>query len=198
MPALYSPKGSQIKPYKLTGKQLTGIGRMVRACAEIDDIINLQIYKLSNVTEGVGIVLLGRTPTSARLKLLHTLSRAHSPEESELYKAAFDNDHYRDLVKCRNTVAHGQLLGLTDDGEIAFQVADNQGVEGGKIRMTVNAYGKCDFENLARMAEGIIPQLEAAFALRTLREKRRSPTLVPHMKAQGRGKRKAALGSLPK
>lgn len=190
MPSRYSDTGSKIRPYTLTDRELLGIGRLIRACAEIEDIINLYLCELADLPEGAAIILLGRLPASARLKIIETFSVAKGSESVRLFREAFGNDSYRDIVKARNTVAHGWLLGLTDRDEIAFQVQETHGVNQSKIMATVNGYGHQDFENLARAAEKVIPQLEAALGLGALREKRRSPDLIAHMKSQGKRKRK--------
>lgn len=186
MPSLKSPKGSSIRPYKLTYQQLAAIGKMMRACAEIEDILSLYLYKLADISEGAGMILLERVGIVKKLKIVAQYAKAHGQEQVRLYNEAFNNDYFRDLVKCRNTLAHGYLLGITDDDEIAFQVQETQGVEGDKLFGTVNTYGHEDFKNLARMAEDIIPQLEAALGLQSLRQERRSPTLSAHSQSQGR------------
>lgn len=197
MPTTYSPKGSSIKPYSLTEDDHRGIGRLVRACAEIEDIINLYLCQLADIPEGMAILLLGRLPTSARLKLIEALATANGDKHRQLYREAFDNDHYRAIVKCRNTVAHGQLLGLTDAGEIAFQTHETQGIDDIKLYTTVVAFIPGTFSGLADKAEAIIPQMEEEFGLKALRETRRTPTLSPHTKSQGKGKQKAKRGHQP-
>lgn len=184
MPATYSATGSNIRPYRLTYHQLAAIGRMMRACAEIEDIATLYLYRLADLVEGTGMLLVGRIAITNKVRLIGQFAKARGPDHVRLYKQAFDNEHFRDLLKCRNTVAHGYLLGLTDSNEIAFQVQETQGFEGQKLYTTINAYGHDDFKNLARMAEGIIPQMEEALGLKALREKRQQPTLTAHIKSQ--------------
>src|SRR5688572_18270248 len=110
MPPLYSAKGSTIKPYQLTNDELAAIGRVIRACAEIEDIINLYLYKLADIPEGSGMLLLGRMAVANRIKLLGLFAQGHGAEPKRLFKEAFDNGDFRDLIKMRNTVAHGFLL----------------------------------------------------------------------------------------
>lgn len=188
---IYASTPSSVKPYSLTDDELLDIGRLVRACAEIDDIINLQLYNLADITEGAGIILLGRMPTSARLKLVEAFATSKGPEQVELYRQAFDNDNYRAIIRCRNTVAHGSLMGVTDNDLVAFQVQETQEVGDNKVITTVNAYSHDAFRQFARQAENIIPQMEKAFGLEASREKRRGPTLSPHSKSQQKGQRKA-------
>jgi hypothetical protein len=193
----YAPVGTDLKPYKLTQKELRDIGRLIRACAEIEDIISLYLFKLANLPEGAGSVLLGRTPSSARLKVLEAFALSKGGEAVDLFRQAFDNESYRAVVKCRNTVAHGVLLGLTDLKQIAFQVQELQGIDGNEALISVNAYARSTFGNLADQAEKIIPHMEEAFELATLRETRRSQALVPHLKARGKGTQKAGRARQP-
>jgi hypothetical protein len=191
MPISHSSVGSEIKPYLLTKGQVLAIGRIIRACAEIEDIINLHLHRLAGIKEGLAIIMLGRLPVSARIKLAESLAMGRGSKTLEIHKACFDNDAYRDVMRCRNTVAHGWLLGLTDDNWIAFQVQETSGVEEGRVQTVVNAYKRRELFKIAGMAERLIPRLEQNLGLQALREKRRSPTLVPHLKSRTRVQRKA-------
>ncbi len=188
---IYSSKGTTLKPYALTKADLLGIGRLIRACAEIEDIIHLYLSQLADVPEGMAILLLGRLPSSARLKLIKALGEANGGKHPKLYREAFDNDDYRSIVKCRNAVAHGMLMGMTESGEIAFQSHDTQGFDDVKLYTTVNAWPPGAFDEYAHQAEDIIPQMEEAFGLKALRQKRRAQALSPHMKSQEKAKPKA-------
>lgn len=193
MPVTYSDKSTSIRPYALSDEQHAAIGRLVRACAEIEDIINLRLAKLAQVPEGIVLVFLGRTSITNRLKILKLVSEGNGPQAEELFAQAFDNPDWRDIQEMRNTVAHGRLLGLTEDGNIAFSVVEPMGIDNVRVHMTVNAYNPEAFGILAHMAEDVIPQMEAAFGLKALREKRRQPTLAPHNMALPPEQRGSAL-----
>jgi hypothetical protein len=193
MAGTYSDRGSSIRPYKLTDDQHAAIGRIIRACAEIEDIINLRLADLTGVLEGVVLVFLGRASITKRLQILKFVSEGKGIEAEDLHAQAFDNPHFRELQEMRNTVAHGRLLGLTDDGNIAFSVVETQGIDSKKVWMTAHSYGPDSFAILASQAEDIIPQMEAAFGLTSLREKRRATTLAPHSMASPPEQRGSAL-----
>jgi hypothetical protein len=197
MPIAYSSKSSSIRPYALTDEQHAAIGRLVRACAEIEDIINLRLASLAGVLEGIVLVFLGRTAITRRLELLKLISEGKGETAIGLFKQAFDNDDFRDIFGVRNTVAHGRLMGVTDENRIAFSVCETQGIDSVKVHMTVNTYNHEAFAILAAMAEDVIPQMEAAFGLTALREKRRGPTIAPHNKTLPKGQRKASPGRQP-
>lgn len=193
MPVTYSDKTSSIKPYALTDGQHAAIGRLIRACAEIEDIINLRLALLTGSPEGVVLLFLGRTSITKRLQILKLVSEGKGIEAQRLFAEAFDNPDFREIQDMRNTVAHGHLLGLTDDGNIAFSVVEPQGIDSQKIHMTAHCYNPDAFAILAHMAEDIIPQMEAAFGLTALREKRRATTLAPHNKALPKVQQGSAL-----
>lgn len=179
-----SLKGSKLSPYTLSDDQLLAIGRLIRACAEIEDIINLYLCDLADIGLGQAIILLGRMSASSKLKIAETLASIEGGDASAIHKECFDNDHYFDIVRCRNTVTHGILLGKDEAGLIAFQVQETLGVEGTKIMLGVNAYDERAFKAFADQAEDVIPQLEARLKLQPSREKRRTQALDPHPKAQ--------------
>jgi len=197
MPVQYASKSTSLRPYSLTDEQHASIGRLIRACAEIEDIINLRLADLVGVQEGVVLVFLGRTPITRRLEILKLASQGKGEAAIDLFNQAFDNDNFRDIFGVRNSVAHGRLMGLTDDDLIAFSVCETQGIDSAKVHMTVNCYNQDAFAILADMAENVIPQMEAAFGLTALREKRRGPTLSPHNKTLPKAQRRATPGRLP-
>jgi len=181
-----SVKGSKLHPFALTDAQLLAIGRLIRACAEIDDIIHLYLCHLADIHDGQAIILLGRMSSSAKLKIAAQFCVSRDKALFDIHKECFDNEYYYGIVKLRNTVAHGILLGKTDEGTIAFQVQETIEVELNKVVMVVNAYEEGAFEVLARMAEGIIPQLETRLMLGKLRGERRARSLSPYQRRTGR------------
>lgn len=197
MPVTYSPKGSSIRPYALTDAQHAAIGRLIRACAEIEDIINLRLADLTGVTEGIVLVFLGRASISKRLEILRIASQAKGERAVDLHNQAFDNENFREVFGVRNTVAHGRLMGLTDDDHVAFSVCEMQGIDSNTVHMTVSAYNHEAFAIMAHRAEDVIPQMEAVFGLTSLRETRRGPTIDPHNKTRPKAQRKAVPGHQP-
>src|SRR4051812_5383110 len=95
----YASEPSELRPYVLTDDELRGLGRLIRACAEIEDIIDLYLYRLADISEGAGKLLLGRVPASARLNMIEAFAKSHGPEPLKLYRLVFDNEHYRAIVR---------------------------------------------------------------------------------------------------
>lgn len=180
-----------VHPYDLTDDQLLGIGRLVRATARIEELITYYLCNLADLTIGQAIIILGRMPPSARLKLAETFAMAKGDNALILHKESFGNENYQALIRCRNTAVHGKLLGETSEGLVAFQVQETQGVEGVKIYATVNAYAHDSFANAAFVAEGVIPQLIEKLKLQPWLDKLQTRELDPHLKTRPKAKKKA-------
>lgn len=179
-----SLKGSKLSPYTLSDEELLGIGRLISACAEIEDIINLYLCDLADLGLGQTIILFGRMSASSKLKIAETLASVDGGDAPAIHKECFDNEHYYDIVRCRNTVAHGILMGKDEGGLIAFQVQETLGVDGTTVSLCVNAYEGSAFQAYANQAEGVIPQLETRLKLQPSRERYRKRGLDPQPKAQ--------------
>ena len=175
---------TDIHPYELKEPELLAIGRLVRAMAYIEYLITFYLCKSAEITEGQAIILLGRMQPSARLKLAETFAMTKGQEAIELHKEMFDNEHYHGLVRCRNTAVHGFLLGITDEGGIAFSVQESAGADNNKIYQTARAYKANDFADAATVAEGVIPQIIDRLGLQSLLEKRRAQALDAHPKSR--------------
>jgi hypothetical protein len=121
--------------------------------------------------------------SSAKVKLAEQFAAARGGEAPEVHRECFDNEHYYEIIRCRNTVAHGILLGKDEEGLIAFQVQETIGVEGTKVFTTANAYEEGAFAAYADQAEWVIPQIEARLKLQASRQNRLSQGLGPHPKA---------------
>jgi hypothetical protein len=182
MHSVYSSTATGITPHQLDSPALLAIGRIIRACAELEDLLSLHLCALADISEAQSLILLGKTPVSQRLRIAATLAAGTSQEEA--VKTCFDNVHYQAIVRCRNAVAHGVFLGLTDDAKMAFRVAEVIGTAEGRISLLVQSYGQADLEGFAAIAESAVPQVETHLKLSALREKRRQQDLFPHRKAQ--------------
>lgn len=180
----FSSKPSKVTMYKLSNEAFQSIGRLVRACAEIEDIVTMFMCSVAGLSEAQATVLLGKTAISQKLRITKTFADALGQGASEAYNVCFENDEFRSIIQCRNTVAHGFLLGMTDEGKVAFRVSEIVGVDGTAASILVHSYFEKDIGTFANMAEGAIPQIEKLLRLRSLREKRRSRPLDPHRKAQ--------------
>src|SRR5688572_24566349 len=125
MKPTYSDKFTNFQPAKLDDRALLAIGRLVRACPDIEDLVNLCICNLAEINESRMIVMLGRTPISKRVEMAEYLGKMNSSEAAKLAEWAFDENFWI-TFRTRNTVAHGTLLGLTEDGTWSFVTAHTE------------------------------------------------------------------------
>lgn len=190
MPLESSSTSSKLQPCKLTDDQLLAIGRLIRACAEIEDLINLYLCRIADISEAHAIILLGRISGASRLKLAETFAVTRGEAVAAQHKACFGDQRFSDITRCRNTVAHGILLGKTENGEIAFQIHEPQADEG-RVIQTVDAYSPDAFKVLADRAEHLIPQFVDILMLGPSLQTRQSQALGPHRRARAQAKQKA-------
>lgn len=191
MPITRSPHGAETETYSLSDEDIHWIGRLVRATAEIEDIVTEHFCEVARIPLGAALLILGRMSSSGHLGLARQFASVQGGEVLAAHLECFGTDEFKDIIKCRNTVAHGVLLGKTPDGNIAFEILqDSQGVEGEEIVVTVNTYPPNSLRAAALLAEQAIPKFEDRLLVKASREKRRSQALGPHSKAQGARKEK--------
>ena len=106
----------------------------------------------------------------------------------ELHKTTFTDDFWS-IIGCRNAVAHGVLMGKTDEGRFAFLTVKTADTDIASAIQIVESYSTDDIKHLAAAALEAVPKMEEHLKLRALREERRTRPLSPHRKAQKNGKR---------
>lgn len=187
MPRTYGSKELEVKPADLPNEVLLAIGCLVRAVAEMEDILDLFIGNLAGLSESRTTIMLGRTAISRKLETAHELAKTREDKALEHFKTAFD-EGFNDILECRNVVAHGKFLGKTEEG-YAFLTANPGPVrDDSKIRIVVS-YSARTIVALAHLAEIRLPEMERYLQLEERRAERLLRPLLPHSKAQPRGKR---------
>ena len=84
MKPVYGDKAVGVTPGALDDKALLVIARLVRACAELEDIVNLFICNLAEISESRMIVLLGKSAISKRVEIAEYLAKMGAAEAQEL------------------------------------------------------------------------------------------------------------------
>lgn len=184
MGVTYAKEATAVRPYKLPHKVLLNMARIVRSCAEIEDLVGLHLNRMAEINEGQSLLLIGRMPISTKLSLAHTLAQAVGDACLAAHQACFGDEQFAGLQKCRNAIAHGLLLGKVDDGKIAFRTVNIAGADGPTVSVDVVSYEADDFRKYAALATELVPYIEKRLKLQALREKRRGQVLLPHRKAQ--------------
>ena len=184
MMTINSKSSSAIHPHELTAQELLAVGRLVRAVSELDEIASLYLDDLADLSGYQSRIILGKMPTSTRLRLARVIAETHGKEALAKHEECFDNPAYRAVMKFRNTVVHGILLGKTDNGYIAFAIQEIAGTDEALVFSTVNAYHPTAFDAFAKLAEQATQELSDRLKLRSSREKLRQRVLSPHPKAR--------------
>lgn len=184
MVMIFSSSPSSIKPYRITNATHNAMGRVVRAFAEIEDILTLHLCALANISEGQIMILLGKTPLSKKLEIARQFADARGPTARELFDSWFGTKGFQDLLACRNVVAHGVFLGRTESGHLAFRTVKSLNADETTVAAEVVCYDKNELSEVASSVELAILNLEKALQLQASRETRRGQSLDPRSKAQ--------------
>jgi hypothetical protein len=177
MPRTYASRSVKLKAAILPAETLTAIGQLVRACAEIEDLVTLYISDLTSMDVGQTIVLLGRTASRNRLSVAEYL--AGQLGKSKLHKSIFNNA-FEEIIACRNVVAHGTLLGMTPSGKFAFLSAKTLRPTDDAVLQAAFAYSPSEIAFSAKSAERKTAQIETRLKLQALRQKRLEQPLGAH------------------
>jgi hypothetical protein len=190
MAMIPSPVGTDIHPYILTDEDHRCIGVVICACAELENILDHFLTEVSGILRGQLMVLLGRASTATKLRVAQRLAVVRGEHWPTLYHESFEHPTYRGLIKFRNSVAHGWLLGLTDAGQIAFEILEpTEDVE--VVITTVSAYPPEALAEYATVSLQVVRILEERLGARASREARRALPLHPHRKAKNQGRPQA-------
>ena len=190
MKPIYGDKALNVTPAQLDEKALLAIARLVRACAELEDIVNLFICNLAEISESRMVVLLGKSAISKRVEIAEYLAKMGTKSAQELAEWAF-NEGFWNTFRCRNDVAHGVLLGKNEEDGWSFLTAKTEPPEGPSAIQIVASYETSFLEIMATTAEEAIPELEDRLKLKDQRTARHGRPLAPHRKAQRRSQRDA-------
>jgi hypothetical protein len=112
----YGSDTVSLQPAKLGDAEFHAIGRLIRACADIEDLLTLSIADLMLVNETALVVALGQTPMSKKLSIGNYLAAVRAQDMPARYKHCFDAE-FKEIVACRNAAAHGILLGQWPNGK---------------------------------------------------------------------------------
>jgi hypothetical protein len=176
----YGTDRVQLKPAKLTHSLHAAIGKLVRAMAEIEDMVDLHIGNLAGTSEAGTTILLGRTAIVRRIEIAEALAATRDDETLEIHKKVF-SDTYSTLVDCRNAVAHGTLLGQDENGRLFFQSSISRPLGQDRYREVLSYLPHHIISNAAA-AQRLVPLYETLLNVRDKRAIRLQRPLDPHPK----------------
>lgn len=184
MPIAYTHEGAELKPYVLGAADLRAIGRLGRACAEIEDCLTAYLCHVAKISEGQALILLGKLPISGKKRISSTFAESHGSEELARFNSLFETPAYSEIMKCRNSVAHGILLGRTPEGHIAFRATEMLAAGSDVASVQVNAYTSGGLASYAHDAAAMAESLRSALNQQGTQERRRERGLRHHPKGQ--------------
>jgi hypothetical protein len=185
MPKTYAATSATLQPATLGDAELIAIGKLIRATAEIEDLITLHICNLAEISMTKATVLLGKLAVTRRLEIAEYLARMAGQSVLTAHKQAFA-EPYGEIMSCRNAVAHGVLMGRTEDGRYAFLTAVTAPSDQPTAIQIVQSYLPGDIAGFAEMAENAVQPLIGFLKLEALRAERLRRPLEPHRKGQPR------------
>jgi hypothetical protein len=192
----YGTKPVHLKKAKLTRPLFLAIGKLVRAMAEIEDMVDLHICNLAELSESKAFILLGRTAVTRRIEIAEALAILRTDDAHKVHKRMFD-ERYSDLVDCRNAVAHGTLIGK-GEGRLYFLSSNPGGKPNdGRAPRQVSSYTPHQIIKNAELAQELVPHYERHLQVEVLRAERLQRPLTPHPKGLGQAGAKPQRPPLP-
>lgn len=189
MPKTYGSGSSPPKQIDLPESTLTDIGRLVRAFAEIEDLVFLYICGLADISESRATALIGGVPLQRRIDMAGYLAKMTGKKITAIQKTIFDKT-FEEIRSCRNTVSHGKYLGVEDSGGFAFLTQKRDDPIGESAIQIVESYHPEIISQFAKMAVEAVPKIEKLLKLEASRQERVSKPLRPHKKFRPRNTKK--------
>ena len=158
-----------LSPYQLTDELYLASAKILRAAAEIEDIVNLTVAQFADLSESKASVLLGRSPLAARIRIARKLGSLRKDAALKAFDKAFEPP-FKDFLRLRNTLAHGALLGVNDDGDIFFQTNEVSGFEDDAVVAEAIGWPPATIKFWGDKAEEYVEYIETTLQLRDKRQ----------------------------
>ncbi len=151
----YSSEESDVRFYEYDTEALVAIGTIVRAFADIDSFLPIYIANLIDADPSKVAIILGRAAISAKIECAGHLAGIKSEKAKGKHNLVF-NKKFHDLLRCRNDVAHGELIGINESDQICFATTEYIKNNESTPHFTIVAY---TLDDLKRNAGGAIELL---------------------------------------
>jgi len=190
MATTFNPDDVKLTPHSLSDYDLYWIGRLVRATANLEDIVNWHLHRLTNVSYDTLAKLLGKMSVNGRIALAKSFATFHGGNAKKFHDDTFETELFEMMIHCRNCVVHSVLLGITESGHLAFRANDTLAPDEQGIPFKVTTFKPEWIKLCAEYAEELIPIVEKTLKLEELRTGRSERGLVPRPpKARGKPQR---------
>ena len=185
MPITHSPETVELEAVELGDPEILAIGRLVRSCALIEDACHSYLSFVTKAATATITILLGQLGISKKLSLAQNFAKIRGPEEQETYAKLFDPERLAEVLRCRNAVVHGFLLGRWPSGKWAFETTTTTGGdEADTVSVTVISLSSNDLRAYAVWAADIASKASAHPYVVAQRKARQSTPLQPSRKNQ--------------
>ncbi len=183
MSKTYPANPGKTTPCKIDDEVSAAIGRIIRSFAELDNCLTLYLSLLINLEESPTTILLGRMNITGKIQKAGYLASLSKGTIKTTHKQLFDA-RFRAFLKCRNVLAHGSLLGKTDEGNFAFLINETIETDSENARFVVVAYSKETILQTADNMEIYMEDLIKELALQPLLDTRAQLPLLAHPKGR--------------
>lgn len=180
----YSGEGATLTPAEIDDETALQMARIIRAVAEVENLIIFYFMSLSGFNESQALAVIGQNQISTNISKCGDLADIKGQSFKVAHDATF-NDAWRDVLFIRNVIAHAHLLGMTEKGDLAFRVLrDPLKNESAKTVFNVICYPPSAFKQWADIASTVAPAMLNNHQLEPWLRTSPRLKLAPHPKAQ--------------
>ena len=176
------------------GPTFESIGRLVRACADLEIVVDLYIARLCRLGEMEYYTLTGRTSLNGKISMAQSLAEQHG--EAEKIKDVFTAP-VTDAIDARNLVSHGAYLGLADTGLLLF--ATNRAVrdDGQRVGNLARGFSQGALNGHAEALSSALPEIIVTLQVGALLRTVTQAPISPHPRSRPATSRRAAREAQP-
>lgn len=180
----YGGTPSTTQPVVLADATLIAIGRLIRAFAEIEEILTLFISALAKLNQSQAVIILSRAQLTRRLAMAEQLATIAGGEHLERFKACFATTEFKNAHACRNAMAHGILLGVDEDGMLAFLTDKTDAPDGSSTIQLAACYKPETIVAWSIWADNNVGPIAKTLGLQSWLKKHQPQSLLPHRKGR--------------
>lgn len=184
MPSAYGATHVTTKPIALSDETLIAIGRLVRAFAEVEELVTLFISALAKLNQSQAVIVLGKAALVRRLEMAEHLAKISGGEHLDRYNACFNTVEFRDAHTCRNVVAHGILLGEDSEGVLAFLTDKTDAPLGNSTIQLVASYQPKTINDWSLWTANNVEPMANHLGLQSWLKRYQPQALRPHRKGR--------------
>lgn len=160
---------------------ISAVGRIVRACSDLELLLDLFIVKLTGIDQSTYYTIIGQLALRNKIEKLKTIA-----EERGLSApvGAALNDKVDEALFLRNVVAHGAYMGLTqNDGSPVFFYPRQIKFGDGSFGMQAISVPTRTLDHFANYLASQLDPIASTFGVETSLERFRKQRFAVHPKA---------------